>query len=58
MEIKWLRKAAANLEAEYHYIAQDVIRTGHIQTHWHHTGFRDGQWIACCSIDLACTGSE
>ncbi|QOL14335.1 type II toxin-antitoxin system RelE/ParE family toxin [Dickeya dianthicola] len=23
MEIKWLRKAAANLEAEYHYIAQD-----------------------------------
>ncbi|MBJ7221178.1 MULTISPECIES: type II toxin-antitoxin system RelE/ParE family toxin [unclassified Brenneria] len=23
MEIKWLRKAAANLEAEYLYIAQD-----------------------------------
>ena len=23
MEIKWLRKAAANLEAEYFYIAQD-----------------------------------
>ncbi|MCO7262237.1 type II toxin-antitoxin system RelE/ParE family toxin [Dickeya zeae] len=23
MEIKWLRKASANLEAEYRYIAQD-----------------------------------
>ena len=23
MEIKWLSKAAANLEAEYHHIAQD-----------------------------------
>ncbi|PWC16282.1 plasmid stabilization protein [Brenneria roseae subsp. roseae] len=26
MEVKWLRKAAANLEAEYLYIAQDDLQ--------------------------------